>query len=368
MKRRFNLFSIFWVGIGLLIISSCSASRNSKASILPQTNITNEGGSSEWQQGIILLRQGDYRAARQMFIEAYKQNPQDGGTLFYLGLTLELLNQKALALPVYGRFVQLPKTDPFREVLRGRYHWLVRGILETQYREAAEETPEEIVPHRVVVLPFMLRHSAPEWQGLGRAFAALITEDLSQISRLQVVDGLQQQALFHAIGVTENITLSGALVHKIIQAAKSGQVIVGTVVARPEGRIAITATVVHHRKGILPVVSVQGDQSEWFKLQKQLVLHLLKALDVRLTIKERDHLQLLPTRQWGALLAFGRGLTYEDLGDYDLAAFYYEQAFTIDSHFQVARQRLQYAQTLHLVSGQAQQVVQTMQGHKLSRK
>ncbi len=364
--KRYNKWLGVWLSLVLLTVG-CSAFRSTGPASGGTSTVAAINGNDYRQRAVALLQQGDYYGARQLLVEAYKHNPQNGATLFYLGLTLELLQKEALAFQVYARFVKLSANDPYRKFLQGRYHWLARGILSKQYRQARATTTEPVIPNQVVVLPFMVRSQTQEWQGMGRALAELLTWDLGVINRLHVIDGLQQQALFQALSISETTTLSGQLVHRVQEAAKSGQVIVGAVVEKQPGEVALTATVVDYRKGILPVVSVQGKLSDFFKLQKQLTLNLLKALDIRLTIEEREQLRYTPTTQWMALLPFGLGLTHEDQGDYDLAVFYYEQALGLDGQFRLARQRLDYSRTLQVVSGEAYQVLQLMGEYKISR-
>jgi len=326
--------------------------------------------ASFWQaQGIDALYAGDYTSARKYLIEAYKQQPKNPRTLFYLGLTFELLDKDMLAFQIYSRFVNLPAGEYFRQLMRGRYHWMAARILENQYRTAATKpvnTYWEFVPGHVVVLPFYIQTDAEAWSGIGRALTQVITRDLEQISRLRVTADLEQRALFRALSLSENVPVNRAMVEKVQNAIGGGRVVVGSVSVRNGTMVQLRAAVIHPQSESLNFITRSGDITRFFHLQKELVLELIKQMDIRLTVQEREALHFYPTTSIEALRLFGLGLAAEDVGDYTTAEGYYQQAIAVDTGFFTAQHRLEYVRIMKLVSMPAPEVLHQLPAQKIS--
>ena len=363
---KLNPMGFSFVSVLFLVFLACSSGGLRNRTGAPAT----VNHASSWQaQGIESLYNGDYTSARKYLIEAYKQQPKDPRTLFYLGLTFELLDKDMLAFQIYSRFVNLPAGEYFRQLMRGRYHWMAARILENQYRKAATKpvnTYWEFVPGHVVVLPFYIQTDAEAWNGIGRALTQVITRDLEQISRLRVTADLEQQALFRALSLSENIPVNRAVVEKVQNAIGGGRVVVGSIAFRNGAEVQLRAAVIHPQTESLEFVTRSGDITRFFQLQKQLVLALLKEMDIRLTVQEREALHFYPTASIEALRLFGLGLSAEDVGDYAAAEGYYQQAIAVDAGFSTAQHRLEYVRIMKLVSTPAPELLHQLPAQKIS--
>ncbi len=365
-------FSVKWLGItlaGLFFIFSCAPFTGSQTTA-NRSLIPADGNERQMlNQGMEALQSARYPEARQFFIEAYKLNPRNPKTLFYLGLTMEILGKPILAFQIYSRFVTFSTEEYFPRLMKGRYHWLARDILKKEYQEAARNprvNQKESIPNRVVVLPFFVQDSNGIWQGLGRGITDLITRDLEQINRLHVVSGLEQQALYQALSLSENSPASRSVVGRVQRAVPGAMVIVGNVQNINGSRFVLRASVLKPNTKVFLVEKVEGDFSELFDLQKQLVFRLLKQLDVRLTIQEREHLRFIPTSMVEAFRLYGIGLTAEDNLNYATAIEYYNQAVALDNQFSIARDRLQYVKIMNIISGSPHDILPRLATTSLS--
>lgn len=84
---------------------------------------------------------------------------------------------------------------------------------------------------------------------------------------------------------------------------------------------------------------VHGPLSRVLHLEKELVYRILAALGIEPTAAERKEIDILPTEDLPAFLAFARGLELEDSGMNAAAAEAYRQALRVDPSFQWAATR-----------------------------
>ena len=83
--------------------------------------------------------------------------------------------------------------------------------------------------------------------------------------------------------------------------------------------------------------SNQGMLKEIFAVQKQFVFDIIDSLGITLTIEERDAIAEVPTESYLALLAYSRGLQYQQQGMHDAARQEFNSAVTYDANFSTAQ-------------------------------
>ncbi len=83
---------------------------------------------------------------------------------------------------------------------------------------------------------------------------------------------------------------------------------------------------------------VEGRLESVLRLEKALVYHILDLFGVEPTDREREAIDQLPTQDFQAFLAYGRGLYLEDQGDLSNALASYGEALQLDPDFSAAGQ------------------------------
>jgi len=156
------------------------------------------------------------------------------------------------------------------------------------------------------------------------------------------------------------------MVEKVQNAIGGGRVVVGSVSVRNGTMVQLRAAVIHPQSESLNFITRSGDITRFFHLQKELVLELIKQMDIRLTVQEREALHFYPTTSIEALRLFGLGLAAEDVGDYTTAEGYYQQAIAVDTGFFTAQHRLEYVRIMKLVSMPAPEVLHQLPAQKIS--
>jgi TolB-like protein len=83
---------------------------------------------------------------------------------------------------------------------------------------------------------------------------------------------------------------------------------------------------------------VEGEIEDVLRLQKDLFFDVVEGLGVTLTKEERKALDVEPTKNFDAFLAFCHGIDLEDQGRASEALVAYRRAFALDSGFSMARE------------------------------
>lgn len=290
---------------------------------------------------------GRVEDARTVLSRAHRTSPESSSALLLLGLTQEDLGEYGLARELYERYVDQGRSAKLKREIEQRLHLLRRKELQASVREAlareagiASTLPE---PNTVAVFPFLLDGGDPELRPLGRALADMVTTDLSQTSRLRVLERVHVQLLLDEMKLSDEGVLDPAT------AARSGRLlgaerIVQGSLGGAEDALELQAGVVRIGRDLLREQDAHVRESDrlerLFELQKRLSFRLYAAMGVELTEAEREKVSQRPTQNVRALLAYGRGLEALDGGDYAGAQRGFGEALSLDPGFSRARERL----------------------------
>lgn len=290
--------------------------------------------------GVAYREAGDPVRARGALERATRAEPVDPLAFLYLGVVHEESERWADARAAYAAALALDPPAEVRRTIEGRMPFLQRQELEADARAAlAEESIRSQRPPTagtVAVFPFRFTGADPDLAPLSRALAELVVTDLSQTTRLTVLERLRVQLLLDELRLAEEGLVDPAT------AARSGRIlgaerIVQGTIDGDEERIDVLAMVA--RLGTTgPGAPVEDADAlmRFFDLEKRLVLALYGSMGVELTPAERERVMRVPTDNIRALLLFGRALEAEDSGDFPLAAELYAQALAEDPDFGAA--------------------------------
>lgn len=366
--------------IVLLACTGCSGARSGVPSPSPEEIPALEAELARRQNEVATrVRLGAaYRAAGRfdraltLLQEAQKQDPQNGGAVLFLGLTLEDLGEYARARELYQTYLALGDPSPLRTRMERRLPLLARRELQAAVARAiAEEAALANAaprPGTVAVFPFYLASSDTTLSPLSLAMAEMLITDLSQTERLTVLERTRVQFLLDELG------LQGAGLVAPETAARGGRLlsaerlVQGTLEGGSEAEVRFDAALVSAASGEAAMEQGQGAAyagasagnvvhiteadalARLFDLEKRLALRIFDAMGIELTAAERERVNRRPTENLQALLAYGRGLRAADAGDFRAAVVHFREAVRLDPNFAAARLRAEEAEKLALAS------------------
>lgn len=287
--------------------------------------------------GITYYKADKLAEARTHLEAAVRLDPRDGAAALYLGLTAEKQNDMPGAKSAYETYVKYGKTSKVRKQLEARLAHLTRQELQAAAKSAVAQeqqlTTQQGSITTVAVMPLRFVGADTSLQPLERGLAELITTDLSITDQLIVVERARLAALLNELalqqsGATDSTTNVRA--GKLIQA---GRIVSGQILQTGE-RLRVDAAIVNTTTSLVSGgASNENALEELFDIEKAIVLQLFDSLGVKLTSAQRKQFETRPTRSLPAFLAYSRGLTFEDAGQYDDAARAYLDAARIDPSF-----------------------------------
>ena len=293
--------------------------------------------------GIAYYKANRFTDARTHLDAATRLDPRDGSATLYLGLTAERLNDIPAAKAAYQSYVRYGRTSKVRRQLEARLAALVRQELTVAAKSAvAQEQQLSTQPgnaRTVAVMPLRFTGADTSLQPLERGMAELLTIDLARSHQLTVVERSRIQALLDEIklqqsGATDSTT--NVRTGKIIQA---GRIVSGGII-QDANRLRVDAAIVNTQtSGLAGGATNENTLEQLFAIEKAIVKQLFDSLGVTLTEQEKKDLELVPTRNFQAFLAYSRGLMLEDQGRYDAASRSFGEAMRIDPSFFQASQK-----------------------------
>lgn len=316
-------------------------------------------GEALRELGRIYMQTGRESRAYDTLKRAYSHRPNDPETLFYLGIATESVGRTNAALELFSQYDQVPESSRYRQLMEGRYEWLVRQEARKEIRgmmtREAEVADQEVSSRILAVLPLNYRGVSEEYEPLGRGLAEMLITDLANVSDLRVVERVRLQAILQEIEFGQSDYVDRRSAPRVGRLLGAGRLAGGSYRVTEAEDIRMDVTVVELDSEFMPEVPTQaGNLAELFTLQKDLVLALLDALDVSLTDEERAAISPVPTESLDAFLAFSQGLLEEDQGNFEAAAQLYRQAVDLDPGFEVSAQRAVKAESMSAAGGAPQ--------------
>ncbi|NNF38513.1 MAG: tetratricopeptide repeat protein [Gemmatimonadetes bacterium] len=335
-------------GVGLFLVAAAACATAAPPPAPAQSDLVRlhaewESGGRDATTGVTLARGfravGRYDRALSVLEEISTGSPGDPSVGLLLGLTYEDLGQPEEALRVYaaidasGHLAE--EIEARREVVQRR---LVRErIAHTLLRERslADRPAQEM---SVAVFPFDYEGGDPRLDPLGWAIGSMLTTDLSQTGRLQVLDRVSVQTFLDEIelGASGRVDPATAARGGMILGAR--HVVRGTIAGTTDTPVRVQAAVgISGRSPATPrKVEDESRLDEIFDLEKRLAFGIYAALGIELTAAERDRVSQRWTDSMDALLAYGHGLEAEAFGRLDEAAQRFREAAALDPAFDEA--------------------------------
>ena len=299
--------------------------------------------------GIALYQDGRAAEAAEKLTAARALEPRDRETIYFLARASELVGERNEAIEAYGTYLELG--GPKRAAVRSRLRELSleRARVEIQQSLAREDslTTVSLAENSIVVPQFANVSGREALDPLSRGLSLVLTTDLSRVRQLRLLERERmdvlrtEMMLSSASDPAMNAVVSPGSAPRLGRLIGARRFVQGSFINLSETGIQLDAAVLDASNGSLASTSqpVSGPLADVLVLEKALCLRVLEALGISPSPEERAAINLLPTRDYRAFLAFARGIGFEDAGQKEQAIAAYQEAVSIDPSFEVARFR-----------------------------
>ena len=213
----------------------------------------------------------------------------------------------------------------------------------------------KLEPQSLGITPFKVDPPDTALVALGYGLADLLTTDLAQSKKLQVVDRVQVNAVLREIGLVEAGRVDSNSAPRVGKLVQARRLIVGSLGWTPKQQLGMNVHIADIRTGSFrTAAAAQTSIDDILRAEKQLALDLFEKLGVPLTPKEQEAVEQMPTRNVDAFLAYSRGVLFEAEGRYSAAAAEYQQAAGLDPGFKAAQAHLEAVQSAAITPKPAQ--------------
>jgi tetratricopeptide (TPR) repeat protein len=293
--------------------------------------------------GVAYFKAERYTDARPVLDSAVAHDPSNGVAAIYLGMTAEQLGDFATAKQSYQSYVGLARNSELKSTAQQRLALVDRRQMEYQARQAlANEAALSTMPpesNTVAVMPFSYGGTNAEIQPLTRGFAQLLVTDLAKSRQIRVLERERMQAILNEMKLSDSGQADPTTALRSGRLLRAARVVQGTLTDLPGDQLRVNAVVVDVATAGAGSPATGADQlNRLFDLEKQIAFSIFTAMGVQLAPAEQEAINQRPTQNIQAFLAYSRGLTAQDQGDYAAAQADFNDAVNLDPSFRAASQ------------------------------
>lgn len=294
--------------------------------------------------GRAYYHKGCYDKSTECLNQACRFDSLDLGTVLYLGLNYERMEDYVKAREVYQEYLKICNKPKAAKKISARLSYFNLLEIKKQIRDAvrAESTvlvdTSQIPENSITVLYFENLSRSDQRDPLSKGIAELLITDLSKVKKLRVIERIRLQALLDELALSSSDLVDPATAPRVGRILKVENVIKGALEKLEENLRMVSGAYSVPADTFEQLKSEEGKLSQFFHLEKELVFGIIDHLQITLTKEERDEIEKVPTEDMTAFLAYCEGLDCEDKGDYTDAARQFKQALSSDPNFSQARE------------------------------
>lgn len=297
--------------------------------------------------GVLYYKSREYRKAIALLNKALTLRPADPRSACYLGLSHEFCSEFILAKSSYESALGDSLQTAYHSWLVGRVNLLHRRQLRNELVLVLKQNglrPGSVSANsprkKVVVLPVKYLGNDHKLAVLGKGLTEMLIADLSRIEALKVVERMEIEMLMEEVQRRESL--------KQVQNTTSGigRLLDADIMIRCgfnvlDGQIVWDVALWDLSNEEFPSTStIAGELSDMLHLQKDITFDLAEALEIELRPAVRKLIEMQPTADFQAFLAFSAGLAKEDAGAYEEALIYLQKAQELDPAFSVCAAKI----------------------------
>jgi tetratricopeptide (TPR) repeat protein len=295
--------------------------------------------------GAVYWNMQRFETSMKILNTVIEKDPYYGKAILYLGMAYEGLGNETEAIRTYRKYSQLPEGDLFRQVLAGRLDWLVKikiaREIEAALKQEAQLDPSLFPEKSVAVLSFLSLSENRDWEPLQKGLAEMIITDLAQVRELTVVERLKVDQLMTELRMSSAGLADEANSVRFSKLAGTRNLVKGSYLVMNDMKMTLDAGVFQAENPGQPTnFNFDGNMARLFQMEKELVLSIINYFGIQLSPQERERLLKVPTENIDAFMNYCKGLDALDRNDFKAATRFFQQALSIDSRFDLARDRL----------------------------
>jgi tetratricopeptide (TPR) repeat protein len=287
--------------------------------------------------GICAFHMSMLDASVKVFKYVQSKTPAYALATLYLGLTYEKQEKLQLAQDTYAEYNVYDMDDPAREAMKARYYYIQRSIYKKSARNLAARGTGPAASYPVqsmVVLDLIYSGQDQRGSVISEGLTALVIDDLSHLSGLQVVPRDRVVELIHALDWQPADLKNPDNLERLQQMLGVGMVVYGELLMPDSNMLNIrqrtlTFTGVRQAKE----TNFEGSIKDLVILQKRMVLSVLKALNYQLNASQINELKSPATQNLGAFFSYAFAIHALDQGRYTEAQEYFRKALDLDPRF-----------------------------------
>lgn len=192
------------------------------------------------------------------------------------------------------------------------------------------------------VMPFSVAQSDTLLEPLSFGIAELLSTDLSRSARLTLVERARLGEVLRELSLSDAVRVDSSSAPRVGQLLQAHQLVLGALRFAPNRDLVFAARISDATTGRIDTALVaSAPLSDVLAAEKAVAFRLFDQLGVNLTPAERARVEQVPTRNLGALVAYGQGVRAEVNGQYAAAYRAYRKAAKLDPKFANAKDRAQ---------------------------
>jgi tetratricopeptide (TPR) repeat protein len=292
--------------------------------------------------GVVYWHMQRYETAIKILRMVTEKDPSYGKAYFYMGLSYEALGDDDNALDAYRNYPEIEPFDPYRQVLVGRFDFLVkRKILhdiELALKNEASLDINQYPEKSVAVYSFLSLSDDKEWEPLQKGLADLVITDLAQVKELKIVERMKLDQLVSEIGLNASALTDPNNSPRLGKLVGARNFVKGSFLVMSDGKMTMDAGLYSFQNvGAPSSYSEDGNLSRLFQMEKSLVLRIIDCFGITLTTQQKEQILQIPTQNLDAFMSYCMGLDALDANDYKSAMVQFEEAYRLDPNFQKAK-------------------------------
>ena len=295
--------------------------------------------------GITFFHKAQLDSAMPYLLTAFLEDTSDARTLFYLGSAYESLGDVPYTMDIYKRFREVGTNKRLLAHVDARLSKLARTQMAEDIKSRlAEENSlvtQEAPVNSIAVLYFKNLGTNRDLDPLQKGIADMIITDLTKVNSLSVVERLRVQALFDELKLGMTGLVKEGTAPRMGRLLAVSRIVNGSFLDLSEEEFRIDAGFSGPDSGMGKAIeNVQGKLARIFQMEKDIVFRIIDEMGIDLSQAEKDEIEIIPTENLLAFMAYSRGLDFEDKGQFADAAREYSQAADLDPGFETAQNSL----------------------------
>lgn len=374
MKPLLNKISSLWPILSFIIFYSCSSGpvidypELYREQVLEWENRVRENPDDFEAQrnlGMYYSQIKEHNIAKDYIDRAITIKPDDPAAILYKGVNLEHFGKPGEAVEYYKRYVDVPESSPYREVMEGRFLWIKRQTdyadVKLMIQQEDQISSAEISPNTMAVFPLIYQGINPDYVPLSRGFSEMVSIDLAKIPRLTILERIRIQAVLDELKFAQSGYVDESTAPRSGRILRAGTIVSGDYDVTDQGNFKINLgswdTQSTERKSW---VNKSGKLEDFFVLQKEVVFAFLENNGIDLTLQEKESIATIPTQNLESFLAFSKGLLLEDAGKFNEASLEYQRAAQIDPQFSIAGDKVKTSSMISKSGGSTDDIVSVL--------